>query len=134
MAERISYTDRIISALSYLTAGWVGFFYCIYLIFSKKKVSYFLRFNVYQSLFIAIVFFLLSVIFGFIFKILSMIPLIQIIISWIQLILFRPMIFQYSLIQAFVTGIIVYGFVFSILARFPRIFWVSKIIDYNIKR
>ena len=134
MAERISATDRIFSALSYITVGWAGLLYCIFLRFNKKRISNFLRFNVFQTIFIAILFFILSVVFGFIFKVLSMIPFIQIVISWIQLILFRPLVFKYSLIEAFITALITYGFIFSIMGKYPRIFWISKIIDYNTKR
>ena len=134
MSERISIGDRIFSALSYVTVGWAGFIYCLFLRFNKKRISDFLRFNVFQTFFIAILFFILSVVFGFTFKILSMVPFVQIIISWIQLILFRPFIFQYSFIQAFIISIIIYGFIYSLLGKRPRIYWISKIIDYNLKR
>ena len=134
MSEHISIGDRLFSALSYVTAGWAGFIYCLILIFNKKRISDFLRFNVYQTFFIVILLFLLSVVFGFIFKIFSMIPFIQVIISWIQLILFRPFIFQYSLLQAFIISIVLYGFICSLLGKYPRIYWISKIIDYNTKR
>ena len=134
MTERISNIDKIFSALSYVTVGWIGFLYCLILIFNKKKISKFLRFNVFQSIFLALLFFVLCAVFGLIFKLLSMIPFIQIIVSWIQLILFRPMIFQYSLIQAITISILFYGAIFSLLGKYPRIYWVSNIIDYNTKR
>lgn len=134
MTDRVSISDRIFSALSYVSMGWIGFLYCIFLIFNKKRISYFLKFNVFQTLFMSILFFILSVVFGYTFKLLSMVPFVQIIISWIQLLLFKPMIFQYSLLQAFLLGIIGYGFIYSILGKFPRIYWISKIIDYNLNR
>lgn len=134
MAEHIKNIDKIFSALSYLTLGWVGFIYCIYLSFNKKKVSTFLRFNVFQSIFLALLFFVLCVIFGFAFKILSMIPFIQIIVSWLQLILFRPIIFQYSLTQIITISIMLYTTIYSLMGKYPRIYWVSNIIDYNTKR
>ena len=134
MTDRVSISDRIFSALSYVSMGWIGFLYCIFLIFNKKRISYFLKFNVFQTVFMSILFFILSVVFGYTFKLLSMVPFVQIIISWIQLLLFKPMIFQYSLLQAFLLGIIGYGFIYSILGKFPRIYWISKIIDYNLNR
>ena len=134
MTDRVSISDRIFSALSYVSMGWIGFLYCIFLIFNKKRISYFLKFNVFQTLFMSILFFVLSVVFGYTFKLLSMVPFVQIIISWIQLLLFKPMIFQYSLLQAFLLGIIGYGFIYSILGKLPRIYWISKIIDYNLNR
>ena len=134
MAERIENIDKIFSALSYLTVGWVGFLYCIFLILNKKRISHFLRFNVFQSIFLALLFFVLCAVFGLIFKLLSMIPFIHIIVSWIQLILFRPIIFQYSLTQIITISIMLYTTIYSLMGKYPRIYWVSNIIDYNTKR
>ena len=133
MTKKISTIDKVASALTYVTAGWFGLFYCIYLYFQKKKISNFVRYNVYQSVFLVLLFFLCCGIFGLMFNILSHIPFIQIIVSWIQLLLLSPILFDRSLFQIFVLIIIVYCVINAIEGKEPRLYWVSKIIDRNIK-
>ena len=124
----INIADRIMSALSYLSAGWLGIIYCIILHFAKKHINGFVRFNVMQSIFLALLYFVLAVLLNFTFSILSHIPLIQQLVAWIQLIFFRPVIWHYSLIGAFVTGVMIYLVVWSLLGRKPIIYGISKIL------
>lgn len=129
----VSIGDRIISVISYVTAGWVGLIYMVILYFVKKPASLFLRYNIFQSIFISFFYFLLCMIFGFISNILLQIPLINALVSWFILLFNRPVIFEYSAIQAFVMGLFIYMSVVALLGKMPRVYWVSRIIDKSVR-
>ena len=133
MTKDITAFDRIASSLSYITAGWFGLIYCVILALQKKKLSKFLRYNVYQSIFIVLLVFLCCAIFGLLFNILSHIPIIQILVSWVQLILFKPVIFGRSILQLVIGFVVLYSAAVSLTGKEPRIYWISGIIDYNMK-
>lgn len=129
----VSIGDRIISVISYVTAGWVGLIYMVILYFVGKPASLFLRYNIFQSIFISFFYFLLCMIFGFISNILLQIPLINALVSWFILLFNRPVIFEYSAIQALVTGLFIYMSVVALLGKMPRVYWVSRIIDKSVR-
>lgn len=129
----VSIGDRIISVISYVTAGWFGLIYMVILYFVRKPASLFLRYNIFQSIFISFFYFLLCMIFGFISNILLQIPLINALVSWFILLFNRPVIFEYSAIQAFVMGLFIYMSVVALLGKMPRVYWVSKIIDKSVR-
>ena len=124
MTKDITAFERIASSLSYVTAGWFGLIYCIILTMQKKKMSKFLRYNVYQSIFIVLLVFLCCAIFGLIFNILSHIPIIQVLVSWIQLILFKPVMFGRSIVQLVIGLVILYSAVISLIGKEPRIYLI----------
>lgn len=129
----VSIGDRIISVISYVTAGWAGLIYMVILYFVGKPTSLFLRYNIFQSIFISFFYFLLCMIFGFISNILLQIPLINALVSWFILLFNRPVIFEYSAIQALVTGLFIYMSVAALLGKMPRVYWVSRIIDKSVR-
>ena len=130
--ENLSFSDRIVSGFSYVTGGWVGIIWMVILYFTKKTASRFLRFNVMQSVIFAIIYYILSVLTGAILTLLSKIPFVQIIVSWIQLILFRPFVGNYSALQIIIDLFILYLFAFSLIGRYPRVYKISEFIQKNI--
>ena len=129
----VGIVDRLVSFLSYISAGWFGMIYCIVLFIGKKMPSMFVRYNVFQSIFISLLYFVLSFGFGLLLKFLSYIPFLNYIVATITFQFNRPVIFDYSFIQAFMVGLTIYLAVISILGRRPRVFWVSKIIDNAVR-
>ena len=129
----VGIVDRLVSFLSYISAGWFGMIYCIVLFLGKKMPSMFVRYNVFQSIFISLLYFVLSFGFGLLLKFLSYIPFLNYIVATITFQFNRPVIFDYSFIQAFMIGLTIYLAVISILGRRPRVFWVSKIIDNAVR-
>ena len=129
----VSWFDRIISLLSYVTAGWGGMIYCIIMYFRKKMPSRYVRYNVFQSIFISLLFFILSFGFGLILKFLSYIPFLNYVVASITFQFYRPVLFEYSLIQLFVIGLTLYLSGLCLVGRLPRVYWVSKIIDNAVR-
>lgn len=129
----VIFSDRLLSCLSYLTAGWGGVIALFFLYLKRRSASPFLRFNAFQSIFIALLFFVISMAFGLLASFIKFIPVLNSVVAYITFLLNRPLIFNWSLIQTVMLGITVYGAVFSIIGKYPRIIWISKIVDYNVR-
>ena len=121
--------ERIISFSTYLTAGGVG---CVWLIIAellKKRVTKFLMYHIFQSIFISILFFLIYNLIGFVSIILYKIPVINVIPYLINLPI--SFLFNLSIVQACTTFIILYLAITSGLGYYSYLPWVSNIIKAN---
>ena len=124
--------ERILSAASYLTAGFVGFVWWIIAILTKKTVRPFLIYHIMQSIFLSILFFLISVLGQMVFVILYRIPLINAIPYFINMPI--PLFFGLSIIQLISTSIILYLAISSFLGYYSYLPWVSDVIKGNFRR
>ena len=128
VGEDVGLWSRLGSAISYLTAAWGGIIALVVMYFAKKSPSGFFKFNVYQSIIIAFTIFVIGMGWAILFNILSQIPLIQILVSWIDLIFNRPVIISRSITELFIFGLTLYCVIFSIMGKFPIIYKVSELI------
>lgn len=129
-SESVRFADRLISFLTYVTVGWAGLICCVILFFLKKTPSHFLRYNVFQSIFISFFYFVACMVLGFICDLLLHVPYLNTLVSHIYLIFNKPVLYSYSILQIFVIGLFIYMAVFSLLGLYPRVYWVSaKVID-----
>ena len=129
----VSVFERIVAGLSYLTVGFFGLIFYIVAVLMKKHLSYFLRYNILQSIFLSFLYFTCSLIIGFICNILLAIPIINALTSWVILLFNRPIIGSYSIIQFCVTAIVIYLVIFALRGKYPRIYWVSNIVEHSVK-
>lgn len=125
--------EKIIAALSYITFGFVGFFWLLLGIFTKNTLRPYLKYHIFQSIFISIAYFLLGQFLGLIMNILSMIPLVNQLVLQFTFYLNAPLIFGFSLIQTFVYGVIIYLVATSLQGQFSYLPWISEIIKANVK-
>ncbi len=130
--ERITILNRLISAASYLTAGIAGIVIFLILYVAKINPSRFFRFNVYQSVFISFAIATLCMAYRIIYTILTAIPIIQKLMTWIDLLLNSPFIFGYSVLQFIILVIFGYAVVFCLLGRYPRFYKISRLFDRYI--
>ncbi len=121
--------ERLLSAATYLTAGGVGFVWLIIAALAKKTVTKFLMYHILQSIFISILFFLISILGDLVFVILYRIPLINAIPYLLNAKI--PLLFDLSIIQAVTTSIILYLAITSGLGYYSYLPWVSNIIKGN---
>lgn len=121
--------ERILSASTYLTAGGAGFVWLIIAAFLKKRVTDFLMYHIMQSIFISILFFLISILGNLIFVILYKLPFINAIPYLINMPL--PFLLNLSITQVFTTTIILYLAISSALGYYSYLPWVSNIIKGN---
>ena len=124
--------ERILSAATYLTAGMVGFVWLIIAALTKKRVTPFLMYHIIQSIFISILYYLVSILGELIYVILYRIPLVNAIPYFINLPL--PFLFNFSIIQAFTTTVILYLAITSGLGYYSYLPWVSDIVRQNTGR
>lgn len=124
--------ERILSSLTYLTVGGVGFVWLIIATIFKKNVTPFLRYHIFQSIFISITYYLLSVFANLLYVILYKIP----IINAIPFFLNAPIsvFFGLSIIQCITTSIILYLAITSFMGMYSYLPWVSDIIKGNTER
>ena len=124
--------ERILSAATYLTAGGVGFVWLIIAAFLKKHVTPFLMYHILQSIFLSILFFLVSILGELLFVILYRIPLVNAIPYLLAMPV--PFLFNLSIVQAFTTLVILYLAITSFMGYYSYIPWVSDIINRNTGR
>ena len=124
--------ERIISALSYLTAGMAGFIWLIIAQVFKKRITEFLMYHIMQSIFLTIAYFLLTVLCDLIYVILYRIPLINAIPYFLNMPI--PIAFGFSIIQIITTSIVIYLALTSFCGLYSYIPWVSNIINENTGR
>ena len=125
-------TDRIICILSYWSAGFFGILYLIFAYMTKKTTSSFVLFNIYQSLFISIVLYILSFVYNIFINLVSVIPVINKIVFLTDNFIFRmPVIFNCTFIGLCLIILYLYLALFCVMGKKPFIPLVSQIINEN---
>ena len=124
--------ERILSALTYFTVGGVGFIWLIIATIFKKNVTQFLRYHIFQSIFISITYYLISVLANLLYVILYKIPIINAIPFFLNAPI--PVFFGLSIIQCITTSIILYLAITSFMGMYSYLPWVSDIIKGNTER
>lgn len=133
--ERSPYLiERIVVSLSYLTMGFIGFIWLILGAFTKSQSSSFVRYHIFQSIFISILLFILNVLLGIINDVLSFIPIIKVFTQQIYYLFNAPMFLNYSLIQVLMYLFIAYLMITSALGVYTYVPFVSDIISQNVGR
>ena len=131
-SKQIYPIERLISALSYLTAGGAGFVWLLIAALMKKLVTPFLLYHILQSIFLSILYFLIATFADLIYVILYRIPLINAIPYFINMPL--PFLFGLSILQGLTTAVILYLAITAFCGIYSYIPWVSDIINTNTGR
>ncbi len=133
--ERSPYLiERIVVSLSYLTMGFIGFIWLILGAFTKSQSSSFVKYHIFQSIFISILLFILNVLLGIINDVLSVIPIIKVFTQQIYYLFNAPLFMNYSLIQMLMYLFIAYLMITSALGIYTYVPFVSDIISQNVGR
>ena len=125
--------EKIIAALSYITFGFVGFIWLLIGIFTKNNLRAYLKYHIFQSIFISIAYFLLNAFLGLIMNILSLIPLVNQIVLQFTFYLNAPLLLGFSLIQLFIYMVIFYLVITSFQGQYSYLPWISDIIKANVR-
>lgn len=125
----ISPGEKIISAATYLTTGIIGFIWIIISHVSGSKIKPFLRFHIFQSIFLSILFYIFNLILHILVGIVVKIPLIGAMIYSAYFYIFDlKLIFGYSIVDTFVFAIIIYLVISSLTGKEGKLPWVSNIV------
>lgn len=123
--------ERIISALSYLTMGAVGFIWLILGAVMKQNLRPFIKYHIYQSIFLSLMFFIVSSLLALVLNILSYIPIIKIAVAALTFLLTTP-VFVFSVIEFVLLAFWAYLVITVIQGKYTFVPWVSNIIKDNI--
>lgn len=125
--------EKIIAALSYITFGFVGFMWMLLGIFTKNNIRPYLKYHIFQAIFLSIAYFLLSYFIGMIMSILSLIPFVNQLVLQMTFYLNAPFVFGFSIIQSLIYGVIIYLVATSFQGQLSYLPWVSDIIKANVR-
>lgn len=131
-SDNIYPIERIIAALTYLTTGMVGFIWLIVATVFRKRVTEFLLYHIFQSIFVTIAYFLLTIILTLLYKILYIVPIVNVIPYFLNMPV--PIVFNFSIIQILTTSIILYLTITAFCGYYSYLPWVSDIINQNTGR
>ncbi len=133
--ERTPYLiERLVVSLSYLTMGFIGFIWLVLGAFTKSQCSNFVRYHIFQSIFISILLFIINILFGIITDVLGVIPVVKVFIQNIYYLLNIPLILNYSIIQIALYLFMGYLMITSALGFYTYVPFVSDIISQNVGR
>lgn len=125
--------ERIVAAFSYFTMGFVGFVWLIIGLFTKARLTTFLQYHIFQSIFISIGYVLITMLLGFILNFLSIIPVLNVIAAQIAFWLNSPFIMSFSILQLLIYILLFYLAITSFLGKYSYIPFVSEIINQNVR-
>ncbi len=93
--------EKIMSIISYFTMGIFGLILCIISRLTRRRLRYFLMYNVKQSIIIGVILFLFGISVQLIFYLISLISFLDFIVALLNLILFFKIITFSSLGMSF---------------------------------
>ncbi len=125
--------ERIVSSLSYVTAGMVGFIWLILGVLTKSSLRPFMKYHIFQSIFLSMGYFLLLIILEQISLIINFIPYVRNIFSLITFPFLIPIIFGFSIVQILIYTLLFYLALTSFMGRYSYIPWISEIIKKNVR-
>lgn len=125
--------EKVIAALSYVTMGAVGFIWLLIGAFTKSHLKSYLKYHIFQSIFLSIAYFLFCWFLEHILSLLSFIPFVNQLILQFTFYLSAPLIFGISVIQLLIDMAILYLVITSLEGQYSYIPWISDIIKANVR-
>lgn len=136
---KVSPIEKIISTLSYLTMGIIGLVWLLIAHYSKKKLRYFLMYNIVQSMVIAIFLAIFKLAINILFSILSIIPLINIItaklnyIISVRILIIPIFNLSFNIIEIIIHLILIYIIIGILMGKIFFIPYLTNIINKLLK-
>lgn len=121
--------EKIIAAASYLTAGIAGFVWIIISHLAEARLKNFLRFHIYQSIFLSILYYLFNIILNILVSIVVKIPIIGSLVYSVYFYIFDfKLVLGFSIVDFLIFLVLAYLVMVSLLGRYSNLPWVSKVI------
>jgi hypothetical protein len=128
-APEIAPGEKIIAAASYLTTGIIGFLWVIISHVTGSKIKSFLRYHIYQSIFLAVLYYVFNLIMNILVGIVVKVPFIGSLVYSVYFYLFNfKIIMGYSIIDFVIFTAILYLVLTSLSGKISRLPWVSDVI------
>ena len=130
--NRISLTDRLVSAVSYITFGIFSVIWFIFAHATNKQTSEYMRINLIQSIVISLVLAGISMIYSLALNLISMIPFIGNLAKSFNLYFNQtPNFFGCTLSGLIVSALVLYLVTISLIGKTPYVPGISGIVDNN---
>lgn len=127
--------DRILSVACYITFGMAGLGWLIICAVLKKQISTFGLYNIYQSIFLSIVLYIISWLCQIAVGLLSAVPILdKLTFNFVLYFTQTPIYFNRSLSGLIITAIVIYLCVFAFFGKFPYLPVISDVINKNLRR
>lgn len=124
--------ERIVAAGSYIFP-LLGFIFIIITALMKKEMKPFLKYHIFQSIFIAFALWILLSGLGFAMHLLSYIPGIKTVVSMITFFLNMPLFLGFSVVTLVYFLFVLYLVVGALRGSDSFVPWVSNIIKANLR-
>lgn len=124
--ENITFLDKIVSTLSYITFGLIGFIWIVFCYIRGENIKRFLKFNCYQSIALGLILYILQMAVHIFLKFIELIPFIG---SQFINLLQVPIVAWFSLIQLIILLVTIYPAIWSIMGKYPKFPYISDHID-----
>lgn len=126
--------ERLVVSLTYLTMGMIGFIWLILGALTRNDSTNFVKYHIFQSIFISIALFLLNYLLGIIAEMLSVIPFVKVLVANVYYLLNAPLLLNYSIIQLVFYAFLIYAMITSALGFYTYVPFVSDVISQNFRR
>ena len=133
--QNVSLWDKFVAITSYYTLGLTGVIWLIasYVVF-KKPLTPFCSYHIYQSVFLSVLLYVLSMFFDIAFSLTVRIPFIGDFMGLINLYLFKlPIFYTFSLFNLIIFVILSYLSLGAFLGKLSYFPFVSDIIKSNFR-
>ncbi len=132
---KASIGDRIISVLAYFTFGIFSLIWLVFAYATRKTISQYLIYNLYQAIFVSIVLAVISLIYSIAINFISVIPIVGNIAKSFDLFFNQtPLYYTYTVSGLLVTLIVLYLSVISLLGLKPYLPVISDMVNSNFIR
>ena len=128
----VSLQDRIVSALAYFTCGIMSLIWIVYANFTRKQITPFLSFNLYQAIFLSLALTVISLVYSIAVNILAVIPVIGKMAQWFD-IFFNgtPVYFGTTISGCIVIVLLFYLILVSLMGRRPYLPLITDVMHSN---
>lgn len=121
--------DKIVSGLTYLTSGLVGFVWLIVSHIRRQPLSSFTRFHIFQSIFIFIILYLMGLVFNILLAFVQIMPFIgPLTVNIVYYLKDFPLILGFSLVNFSIIALSLYLSVCGFTGKEGEVPWVSDTI------
>lgn len=130
--NKVALSDRLISILAYYTFGMFSLIWLVFANLTKKRISPFLSFNLYQAIFISVILAIISLLYSIAINFMIAIPFVGKLASAFDIFFNKtPLYFSFTVSGLIVTILITYLSFRALIGAKSYIPFVSEIIKEN---
>jgi len=131
----IPFSDKVAAVTSYYTFGMTGIIWLIaVIIVFKKHAGKFCSYHIYQSVFLSIVLYILSLLFSIAYSFAADLPIVGKIFRFVDVFLFKtPNYATFTLFNLFLFMLLTYLSIGALLGKYSYLPFISRIVKANFE-